>query len=291
MYQHSLLLLSAVPLLPRTTGAIETSSSTDANTALTFTGHAISAGYLFGMITPENPTTDFIAQIISPLTNNGGWGGISFGASMVGPMLIATWPNGAQITTSPRTAHGYTPSSVTPYTTHPITLLPIPSGSYINATHISSMFLCRGCINADTFSPAWANDTTTKRDVFFAYAFSQTAVDRPGDVDTPLSAHTGPGGGYGAFRVDLEAVRSAEYEKLAAMAGGEETGGETGTGSGGGGATTTKTAATPEVTSVCVEEECQMPNGLDDSHRVMGGGEVVALVLVGVAYLAQAFLY
>ncbi len=69
----------------------DTISYTDANTAVTFSGHATDAGYIFGMITPESPTTDFIAQIISPLTNGAGWGGISFGASMIGPMLIATW--------------------------------------------------------------------------------------------------------------------------------------------------------------------------------------------------------
>lgn len=86
----SLLLLATAALLASSVAGADANSYTDANTDIAFTGIA-AAGYRFGMITPENPTTDFIAQIVSPLTNGGGWGGISFGASMVGPMLIATW--------------------------------------------------------------------------------------------------------------------------------------------------------------------------------------------------------
>jgi hypothetical protein len=44
------------------------------------------------MILPQNPTTDLIAQIITPLAAGGsGWGGVSLGSRMRGPLLLVTW--------------------------------------------------------------------------------------------------------------------------------------------------------------------------------------------------------
>jgi hypothetical protein len=55
-------------------------------------GSASPNGYQFGMIMPQNPTTDFVAQIITPLGAGGsGWGGVSLGSSMRGPLLLVTW--------------------------------------------------------------------------------------------------------------------------------------------------------------------------------------------------------
>ncbi len=69
----------------------KTASLANANTDIAFNQHKSPSGYLFGMMMPQKPTTDFIAQIVSPLTNGAGWGGVSLGGSMVGPLLLVTW--------------------------------------------------------------------------------------------------------------------------------------------------------------------------------------------------------
>jgi hypothetical protein len=64
----------------------------DANPGIRLRGTASPNGYQFGMILPQNPTTDLIAQIITPLAAGGsGWGGVSLGSSMRGPLLLVTW--------------------------------------------------------------------------------------------------------------------------------------------------------------------------------------------------------
>jgi hypothetical protein len=65
---------------------------TDVNPGIQLRGAASPNGYQFGMILPQNPTTDLIAQIITPLGAGGsGWGGVSLGSSMRGPLLLVTW--------------------------------------------------------------------------------------------------------------------------------------------------------------------------------------------------------
>jgi cellobiose dehydrogenase (acceptor) len=58
--------------------AAQTSSQfTDENTGITFNGYQHISGYRFGIALPEKPTTDFIAQVQAPITNDGGWAGFS----------------------------------------------------------------------------------------------------------------------------------------------------------------------------------------------------------------------
>jgi hypothetical protein len=198
--------------------------------------------------------------------------------------------------TTARIATGHTRTDVIPYTSNPITISPIPQGAFVNTTHVSSTFLCTGCINSDSFDPAWADSESTDRDVFFSYAFSQTAVDSPSDIDTALSDHTGRGAGYSSFRVVLDNAKSDDYEQYAAMARG---GGEDGepeepeepdaSSSTAAGATAT---AAPDATATagCYESECDMPSGSDYSHREMPHFEFYGLLLVGAVYLGQAMM-
>jgi hypothetical protein len=195
--------------------------------------------------------------------------------------------------TAARAALAYTASGVVPYTTHPIALLPIPLGTYANTTHVSSTFLCRGCINSDSFDPAWAADNNTQnRDVFFGYAFSQTAVASPSDNDTALSPHTGPDGGYGAFRISLAKAKSDQYDKYAAMA---EQPGSGATSSLAGvvpTATTETPAATPTGQGVgngCLGAECERPAGV--GYRKVPRWEVVVMVVLGGLCLVQDVLF
>ena len=198
--------------------------------------------------------------------------------------------------TAARVATNYTASGILPYTANPITLSPIPQGIFVNATHLSATFLCRGCINSDSFDPAWADDSPA-RDVFFGYAFSQTAVASPSDIDTRLSDHTGEGAGYGAFKVVLGDAKSDDYDMYAAMA--EQPSGGASSQSVLSTSLTTGMSASPTVTVVpaapapdegCWESECQMPSGSDYSHREMPQLEFVALAVLGVVYLVQAIL-
>jgi cellobiose dehydrogenase (acceptor) len=75
---------------------------TDANTGITFNGFQDASGYTFGIALPENPTTDFIAQIKAPTA--AGWAGFSMGQSMVGNLLAVAWPSDGKIVSSFRLA-------------------------------------------------------------------------------------------------------------------------------------------------------------------------------------------
>lgn len=201
-------------------------------------------------------------------------------------------PDGDKVMTAPRVATSYTLSSVVPYSANPVSLIPIQQGTFVNSTHVSSTFLCGGCINQDSFDPAWGST----RSVFFGYAYSQTAVKSSSNINTTLSAHTDKGGGYAAFRVELSKATSDEYEKYAALA---SLGSD-----GSGGSGRTKTAAptwnpTPtlgsEVSSTTIERPdwdsgVEAPTGSGLSHRQITPLMATCLAVLGVAYLAQPFM-
>jgi hypothetical protein len=86
-----ILLLTWVAWLTNTAASSPTSQYIDVVTGITFYALESPTGYLFGMMMPQHPTTDFIAQIVTPLADGAGWGGVSFGSSMVGPLLLVTW--------------------------------------------------------------------------------------------------------------------------------------------------------------------------------------------------------
>lgn len=58
---------------------------------MAFSGHVSETRYYFGIMLPQQPTTDFLAQLVSPLTQGSGWGGVSLGSSMKGPLLLVAW--------------------------------------------------------------------------------------------------------------------------------------------------------------------------------------------------------
>ena len=195
--------------------------------------------------------------------------------------------------TTARMATDYSAIDVVPYPAHrnPITISPITQATFINDTHVSSTFLCGGCINSDSFDPAWANaNNSSDRDVFFGWACSQTAVEDPADIDTRLSDHTvGAGGGHGTFRVELRDTKSDDYDAYAAMAMADEDG----AGSQAPTPTTTEVLPVPTKTDggvECSESECDVPSGADFSHREMRPMQFYALTMLGVVYLGQAFL-
>lgn len=97
------LLLTSVLLALRAV-AQSASPYIDAKTGITFNGYHHTSGYILGIALPENPTTDFIAQIQAPITDGAGWAGFSMGQSMVGNLLVVAWPNNGEIVSSFREA-------------------------------------------------------------------------------------------------------------------------------------------------------------------------------------------
>jgi hypothetical protein len=199
--------------------------------------------------------------------------------------------------TAARMATDYSAIDVVPYPDHPrpVTISPIAHGTFINDTHVSSTFLCGGCINSDSFDPAWAGaESSSDRDVFFGWACSQTAVEDPADIDTRLSDHTvGAGGGHGTFRVELGDTKSDDYNAYAAMAMAMAGADEDGAGSESPAPTTTEVPPAPtdmDGGGGCSESECEVPSGADFSHREMPPKQFYALTILGVVYLGQAFL-
>ncbi|KAL2132358.1 hypothetical protein VTI74DRAFT_3899 [Chaetomium olivicolor] len=100
---------------------------------------------------------------------------------MAGPLLV-TWFNHDKAITAPHIANNFTAAGVMPYTSAKTTLSPIGKGTFTNSTHVSSTFLCGGCINKDSFDPSHDK-------AFFGYAYSRTAVGSPSDINTTLSDH------------------------------------------------------------------------------------------------------
>ncbi|KAL2162454.1 hypothetical protein VTH06DRAFT_7367 [Thermothelomyces fergusii] len=259
---------------------------TDVHTSIRFYGHAEPGGYLFGMVMPERPTTDFIAQLVAPLNHSQGWGGVSLGDSMIGPLLLVTWADGNNVMTAARIADAHSAARVVPFTASPITISPIRAGTFANSTHVSSTFLCRGCINSDSFDPDRAGDGG--RGIFFGYAHSQAAVADPSDINTALSDHTGRGGGYGGFGVALDRAKSAAYRHYARMA---DIGVFSVKPDHPRPTTTSTSAPTPDSASpppAATTDE--MPTGPDYSHGEPSWLELFGLLALVVIYLLHPFV-
>ncbi|KAH8780065.1 hypothetical protein F5883DRAFT_541185 [Diaporthe sp. PMI_573] len=264
-------------------GLPQASKYVDSNSNITFLGYA-NQGFHFGMALPQDPKDDVIVQLVSPLKNGGGWGGIDFGASMTGPLMVVAWPNTAKenaVMISPRVATGYEiDNGANVYKSNPITITQIPDGTFVNDTHVSATFVCGGCLNADSFGAA--NVTAT-----FAYAYAYDPVADPADPDTTLSDHTANGEPYGAFGVTVAQAKSGEYSTWAALteaaaaASGTAAAGASATGGAAGAAQTGSSSSSTSSSSSSSEEDHSDVSGLS-------GGAIFALVGVGLIYVLQA---
>lgn len=260
----------------------------DSNSNITFLGYA-NKGYHFGMALPSDPKNDLIVQLVSPLKDGGGWGGIDFGASMTGPLMVVAWPNTAKTNTvmiSPRVATGYEiDNGANAYKSNPITITQIPDGTFVNGTHVSATFVCGGCLNADSFGAA--NKTAT-----FGYAYAYDPVADPADPDTKLSDHTANGEPYGAFGVTVAQAQSGEYATWAALtesaaaASGTAAAGASATGGGAAPAETGSSSSSSSSSSSGGGSSSSSTDYADASG--LSGGAIFALVGVGLIYVLQA---
>lgn len=260
----------------------------DSNSNITFLGYA-NKGFHFGMALPSDLKDDVIVQLVSPLKDGGGWGGIDFGASMTGHLMVAAWPNTAKDNTvmiSPRIATGYEiDNGANVYKANPITITQIPEGTFVNDTHVSATFVCGGCLNADSFGAA--NATAT-----FGYAYAYDPVADPADPDTALSDHTANGEPYGAFDVTIAQAQSGEYSTWAAMteaaaasASGTAAAGASAT-AGGGAAAETGSSSSSSSGGGSSSSSSSSTDYADVSG--LSGGAIFALVGVGLIYVLQA---
>lgn len=196
---------------------------TDPKTGITFETNFASdvEGFSFGMVLPETITTDFIGQLVVPLTNGSGWGGVSLGGAMTEHLMFVAWPNGDEVMTSFRLATSYANPGV--YSNGTVTALPIANGTFVNSTHLSSTFVCRGCIIGGTTTFA-ATDSAP----VIGYAVSTSNPTTVSDAATALVYHDAGSNEYG---FSTTSAQSASYATWASWGTAAAAGSSTGTGS------------------------------------------------------------
>ncbi|RGP74571.1 cellobiose dehydrogenase [Fusarium sporotrichioides] len=179
----------------------------DADTGITFQQFVDkSSKFTFGIAMPETPSTDFIGQIIAPISE--GYASVGMGSTMSKKLLVVAWPNDGKVLSSVRQASGYTSPDVLDDDT--VKIKPIEKGVKVGTDSFTFTFLCEGCIKTDgtTFKASDAN-------AVMAFAFSTTPLDDPTDASGALNYH---GAGFGGFSVDAASSQSADYDTWAAMA-------------------------------------------------------------------------
>ncbi|KAK0667266.1 hypothetical protein QBC41DRAFT_228818, partial [Cercophora samala] len=106
-----------------------------------------SAGFRIGFALPVGSAGDVILQITTPLNGDGsGWGGVALtSGGMRGGLLVASWPDAAgNVTTLPLLTDRY----ASPIPVHPdVSVAQIQTGTYTNATHLTSTFFCPSCLH------------------------------------------------------------------------------------------------------------------------------------------------
>lgn len=205
-------LLGSIALagLARTVAAVSgTTAYTDSNTGIEFQQYADSdTGFSFGIALPENPSTDFIGQLVIPLTDGAGWGGIALGPGMTGRLLLVAWPNGDDVVSSFRYTSAYSNPDV--YTNTTLSALPIANGTFVNSTHLSFTFVCETC--------AIGGETTfdlTGGSGALGYAISSSNPTTPSDSSSALVYHDL---GSNIYVANFTAAESASYDTWASWA-------------------------------------------------------------------------
>lgn len=248
---------------------------TDAKTGITFETNFASdvEGFSFGMVLPETITTDFIGQLVVPLTNGSGWGGVSLGGAMTGHLMFVAWPNGDEVMTSFRLATSYANPGV--YDNSTVTALPIANGTFVNSTHLSSTFVCQGCIIGGTTTFA-ATDSAP----VIGYAVSTSNPTTVSDSSSALVYHDAGSNEYG---FSTTSAQSASYATWASWGKANAAGTSTGTGSNSTSAGNTTTIVTTSNSTYDVIVVGGGTAGIIAAERIAESGASVLLIERGPA--------
>jgi cellobiose dehydrogenase (acceptor) len=201
---HSKLLgATALAGLARMASAFTTTEAyTDLNTGIEFQRYLDSTmGYSFGLAAPENPTTDFIGQLVVPITSDGGWGAVAMGSGMTGKLLIVAWADGEDVVSSFRLASAYSNPDV--YSNGTLTALPIADGTWVNSTHFSYTFVCEGCVVGGSTTWDFSSGTAP-----MGYAVASSNPTTPSDSSSALTYHDV---GANIYVANLTAAQSSQY--------------------------------------------------------------------------------
>ncbi|KAK9772253.1 putative Glucose-methanol-choline oxidoreductase N-terminal domain-containing protein [Seiridium cardinale] len=189
--------------------ASATTAYTDPNTGIDFQQYTDSdSGFSFGMAVPENPTTDFIGQMVVPLTDSAGWGAIALGPGMTGRLLLVAWPNGDEVVSSFRYTSAYSNPDV--YTNTTLSALPIANGTFVNSTHMTYTFVCETCVIGGSTTFDFSDGTGA-----LGFAVSSSNPTTPSDSSSALVYHDV---GANIYVANFTAAESAQYETWASWA-------------------------------------------------------------------------
>uniref|UniRef100_L2GD97 Cellobiose dehydrogenase n=1 Tax=Colletotrichum fructicola (strain Nara gc5) TaxID=1213859 RepID=L2GD97_COLFN len=160
---------------------LRASAYTDPQTGIDFQRYKPDAyPYSFGIAVPETTGTDFIGQMVVPISTKGNWGAVSLKGGMLNGLLFVAWADGEDIVTSFRMGSAYSNPDV--YTKTEVKATPIANGTFVNSTHFSYTFLCSNCVDS-------------------------TATTLAGDA---LNYHSA---GFGQFGLDIASAKSAKFEE------------------------------------------------------------------------------
>lgn len=257
--------------------AAATSNYTDPNTGITFlTYFSTDVEYSFGIVFPETVGTDFIGQLVVPLTDGAGWGAVDFGGDMTKHLLFVAWPNGDDIVTSFRMAQSYANPAV--YTNTTVSALPIANGTFVNSTHMSYTFLCEGCIVGGTTS----FDADVEAPVL-GYAVSTSSPSTISSSSSALTYHDAASGEWG---FSISGAKSASYSTWASWASAASSSGS-GSSSSGSNSTAPVTSSNTTVTTSNVTYDAIVvgggPAGIIAAERIAESGASVLLIERGPA--------
>ncbi|KAL1864680.1 hypothetical protein Daus18300_007482 [Diaporthe australafricana] len=201
---------AALAGLVRMAAAATTSAAyTDANTGIDFQSYSANGGqFSFGIALPETIESDFIGQLVVPITTTGGWGAVSLAGSMLNHLLLVAWANGDEVVSTFRTASAYANPAV--YDATEVSALPIANGTFVNSTHFSFTFLCEGCIVGGTTSFKTTDETPV-----LGWALSSSDPTTPSDPASELPYHDA---GFGLYGVPAASAQSAKFETWASWA-------------------------------------------------------------------------
>lgn len=203
---------SAVALLGlfRIASAVSTTpvAYTDPNTDIDFQLLDASDKFSVAIALPETIESDFIGQLVVPITEKGAWAAVSFGGGMLNHLLLVAWANGDEVVSTFRVAGAYANPPV--YDATAVSALTIANGTFVNSTHFSYTYLCKGCIVGGT-------TTFKKTDEIpvLGWALSSSDPTTPSNPASDLPYHDA---GFGLYGQPAVAAQSAKFETWASWA-------------------------------------------------------------------------